>query len=122
MTEAMTDLYGPVISRYARAQAISDGVLIDVSDSEGAGLFKFPAVITAALHSALSKGAGKEEAAFNARLYDVFDMMRNKARTSQESDVFFRVKVGSRVLLLWGNCGPGDDPAPVLTIGFPEDR
>lgn len=118
----MTDFFGEVISRYTRAQAISDGVLFDVSDSEAAGLFKYPAAITAALSSALSRGAGNEAATFNARLWDVFYMMRNEARNCSDSDLFFSVKVGSRVLELWGNCGPGDDPAPVLTIGFPEDR
>ena len=111
-----------VISSYSREQAIEDGVLHDVSDSEAAKLFKYPAAITCALSGALSRGAGNEAATFNARLWDVFYMMQTKARTCSDSDVFFSVKVGSRVLKLWGNCGPGDDAAPVITIGFPEDR
>lgn len=117
-----TEIFGEVISRYTREQAVSDGVLLDVSDSEAARLFKYPAAITSALASALSRGAGNEAASFNARLWDVFYMMQIKARTSRDSDVFFRVTVGSRVLALWGNCGPGDDGAPVITVGFPEDR
>ena len=118
----MDDLFGPVISRYTRAQALADGVLFDVSDSEAAGLFKYPAAITTALFSELKRGAGNEAATFNARLWDVFYIMQVQARRTNDSDVFFRVKVGRRVLALWGNVGPGDDPAPVLTVGFPEDR
>ena len=120
----LTDFYGPVISRYTRAQAIEDGVLIDVSDHEAAEMWKFPVAITSALHGELSVGAGKDAATFTARLRDVFHMMKLRAfaRSEPDPDVFFRVKVGRRVLRLWGNIGPGDDPAPVLTVGFPEDR
>ena len=122
MTADLESVFGPVISRYTRAQAIADGVLIDVSDSEAAGLFQYPAVITTALHAALARGAGNEAATYNARLWDVFYMMRNAARNCSDSDVFFRVKVGREVLALWGNCGPDDDGDPCMTVGFPEDR
>ena len=110
-----------IISSYSRAQAIADGVLCDVTGSEAADLFKFPAVITVALHSEISRGGGNEAATYNARLWDVFYMMTVAARQSGGSDVFFTVKVGARNLKLRGNIGPGDDPAPVLTVGFPED-
>ena len=123
---SMEDVFGPVISVYTRAQAHADGVLIDVSDSEGASLFKFPVSITAALHSELSRGAGIEIDTYNARLWDVCYMAviasKRSARHSDDSDVFFTVRVGKRNLRLWGNCGPDDDGAPVMTFGFPEDR
>lgn len=122
-TMSNTDnFFGEVISVYTRAQAHADGILLDVSDSEGARLFKFPVSITVALHSALSRGAGNEAATYNARLWDVCYMATVKARTSNESDLFFKVKVGREVLALWGNCGPEDDGAPCMTFGFPEDR
>lgn len=115
--------FGKIISSYTREQAIEDRVLIDVSESEAASLFKFPAAITMALHSALKVGEGMDLDTYNARLYDVFYMMLVKARRRDPgSDVFFRVKIGRKTLALWGNCGPGDDTEPVITVGFPEDR
>lgn len=117
----MTEMYGEVISSYSRAQAIEDGVLIDVSYfNKGAKLFKHPVAITTALHSAIARGAGKKIEIYNARLWDVLHMAILAAKA--DPDVFFRVKVGARNLDLWGNCGPGDDAAPVVTIGFPSDR
>lgn len=116
----MTEMYGEVISSYSRAQAIDDGVLIDVSDNE-ACLFKHPIAITNALHLALLRGEGNEARTYNARLRDVFCIMTLAARRGGP-DVFFTVKVGARNLNLWGNCGPGDDPAPVITVGLPSDR
>lgn len=122
----LEEIFGPVIHTYSRAQAMADGILIDVSDSEAARLFKYPCAITSNLHSALVRGAGSEAATYNARLWDVlhmaFLMAKIKARNSGDSDLFFRVKVGNRNLDLWANCGPGDDAEPVMTFGFPEDR
>ena len=121
--ESLEEFFGPVISSYSRAQAVADGVLIDISGGEAASLFKWPCAITTALHGALARGAGNEAATYNARLWDVFYMMQHAARSAGgDSDVFFTVRVGRENLNLWGNCGPGDDAAPVVTVGFPEDR
>ena len=117
----MTEIYGEVISSYSRAQAIEDGVLVDVSEiNDAAKLFKFPVAITTAVHAAVARGAGKSAETYKARLFDVLHMAILAAKA--DPDVFFRVKVGARNLDLWGNCGPGDDASPVITIGFPSDR
>ena len=118
---SMTEIFGEVISAYTREQAHEDGVLIDVNDTDAGRLFKFPVSITVALHSALSVGAGSEASTYSARLWDVCYMAVVASKRAESSDVFFKVKVGRRVLALRGNCGPGDDPAPVMTFGFPED-
>ena len=118
----MTEMYGEVISSYSRAQAIEDGVLIDVSDTKAADLFRHPVAITTALHIAIARGAGSEPETYNARLFDVIHMMTLKGRAANTSDLFFRVKVGVCNLDLWGTCGPGDDAEPVITVGFPSDR
>jgi len=117
---SMEEIFGEVISVYTRAQAHEDGILIDVNDTDAGRLFKFPVSITVALHSALSVGAGSEASTYSARLWDVF-MAHVEAKRGGGSDVFFKVMVGRRVLALRGNCGPGDDSAPVMTFGFPED-
>ena len=119
----MTEIYGEVISSYSRAQAIEDGVLVDVSNvatAPNGGIFKFPVAITTAVHAMIARGAGKKIETYNARLHDVLHMAVLAAKA--DPDVFFRVKVGARNLDLWANCGPGDDARPVITIGFPSDR
>ena len=117
-------IFGEVIDRYTRAEAHADGLLIDVSDTEAAKLYRFPVSITVALAHALRRGAGKEPATFNARLWDFCYMGTIAAKVSREpgADVFYKVRVGRSNLKVWANCGPGDDAAPVMTFGFPEDR
>jgi len=117
--ESLTDYFGPVISSYSRAQAIEDGVLADVSETEAAKLFKHPVAITSDLWDVLVKGKGAESKVWNARLWDVCYMARHGKIDGPDS--WFKVIVGNRTLELRANCGPGDDGAPVMTIGFPGD-
>ena len=42
----MTEYFGEPISIYTRAQAIEDGVLVDVSESAREAGFKFPVAVT----------------------------------------------------------------------------
>ena len=117
----MDDFFGEVISSYSRAQAIEDGVLvaIDRDTFDGATIFKFPVAFTQALFADLRKGEGIEPALLAARVWDVC-YMSTQGQT-EGSDAFFKVIVGARTLALRANCGPGDDAAPVMTIGYPED-
>jgi hypothetical protein len=117
----MTDFFGPVISSYSRGQAIEDGVLVavDAEKFDGAGLFKFPVAFTSALWARLEVGRGSDAETFRGRVWDVC-YMSGHGRTDGP-DVYFDVIVGRETLHLRANCGPGDDPAPVMTLGFPED-
>lgn len=120
------DLFGEVIHAYSRAEAIADGVLVPVT-GEAAGLFKFPAAITASLDADCRAGQGSDPATYAARVWDVFYMLsvaiRAKApeATPGGSSVEFTVRIGKRSLKLLGHLGPGDGPEPVLTVGFPSD-
>lgn len=116
---SMEDIFGPVISSYSREQAHEDGVLVSVDDFDGAGNYKFPVSFTSALFSALQKGRGSDAETLSARVWDVC-YMSTQGRI-EGSDSFFKVIVGRETLALRANCGPGDDAAPVMTIGFPED-
>lgn len=117
----MSDLFdgAEVISVYTRAQAIADGVLVDMSETRAAEPFKFPVAFTAALVSDLRRGQGSDPETFEARAWDV-SYMATRGRMDG-SDAYFRVKVGRQTLSLRANCGPGDDAEPVITIGYPED-
>ena len=43
------ELFGPVISSYSRAQAIEDGVLVDITEQARQQRFVFPMAMTGAL-------------------------------------------------------------------------
>jgi len=66
-------LFGPVIYVYSRAQAIADGVLVDVTETAKEVGFKLPVAITEALHNRLTPtkadaGLGQD---YDGRLWDV---------------------------------------------------
>lgn len=46
--ETMVEIFGEAISTYTRAQAIEDGVLVDVSEIAKEAGFKFPVAVTRA--------------------------------------------------------------------------
>lgn len=116
------------ISIYTRAQALEDGTLIDVTaDAKEAG-FKYPVAITAAVMAQVVRpyGVAKEWGeSEKGRIWDVLWMLRTAIRSWQppaNSDICrFNViatdEKGKSVRHeLWSQCGPGDDPAPVITI------
>ena len=46
---SLEDIFGPVVASYSRAQAIEDGVLIDVTSMAGEAGFKWPVALTHAV-------------------------------------------------------------------------
>jgi hypothetical protein len=114
---------------YSRAQAIDDGILIDVSESARAAGFRYPVAMTAGAWGecvAVPKGAaGQDEA---GRLWDVLMVLRYAIRAggANTDRVSFRVSVTGernqrRDVELVSVCGPGDDAAPVITIMLPSE-
>jgi hypothetical protein len=59
MNATMEETFGPVISSYSRAQAIEDGVLVDVSNVLTPCPFKYPVAMTIAAYSATICAGGK---------------------------------------------------------------
>ena len=127
--------FGPVIYSYTRAQAIADGVLVDVTEmAKGAG-FHLPVAITEALENRLSptrvdQNLGQDYdgrlwdvlwlAAFTIKLADRGTDTVNFTVALQETDTKSR-QPQTIELHIRAVCGPGDDGEPVVTIGFPED-
>lgn len=123
-----------VIYSYTRAQALADGVLVDVSEMAREAGFRHPTVITADLHAVLTPNA-RERAygqSYAGRLWDVLFLAALTARRSiWGSQAVFDVRMAvcpnnhgrlhRRSLHLWVVVGPGDDHEPVVTIGFPQD-
>ena len=128
--------FGPVIDAYTRAQAIEDGILVDVSDTAREAGFKIPVAVTRTVWDrlvALPEGyRGFQDEA--GRLWDVLWMAHCYAVRASNSD---RVRMCVLVRDIRKDLrdshrpprkhfpivaiGAGDDAEPVITIMWPED-
>ena len=128
--------FDPVISVYTRAQAIEDGILVDVSDTAREAGFKIPVAVTRTVWTriiALPEGyLGFQDE--SGRLWDVLWMARHYALRASNSD---RVRMCVLVRDIRKDLrdshrpprrhcpivaiGAGDDGGPAITIMFPED-
>jgi len=118
-----------VVHRYTRAQAIADGVLVDLMQAETAPLvreagFKMPVAMTAtAFGEAVCPIGGELPPGqdLTGRLWDVLMVLKAAVKASRKTDeVHFTVSVfdgqKSNPVQLWALCGLGDDLEPVITI------
>lgn len=126
----LSDIFGEVIFAYSRADALADGVLIDVTKTAKEAGFSVPAVVTAHVWEEcvrVPEGCeGTQDE--SGRLWDVCWMAMVAARKAQNAS---RVKVELYVVRHEGRAaelvelvmaiGPGDDGTPVITIMFAED-
>jgi len=117
-----------VISTYTRAQAIEDGVLVDVSAVAREAGIKFPVALTATVFGQcveVPEGViGQDE---SGRLWDILWMLRLAAKKGGDT-VLFRLHVRSDnsdrtppLVTLKAVCGPGDQGEPVITIMLPDE-
>lgn len=129
------DPFGELIYSFSRAQAIEDGVLIDVTETAQEAGFRLPVALTsAAWHQAVEwteadsrRQTPKDE---SGRLWDVLWMAYLAAkRASGGCRVQFNVLVvprggaarRPRLTTLCMVIGPGDDGEPVITIMLPNE-
>jgi hypothetical protein len=120
-----------LIHAYTRAQAIADGVLIDVSKLAKEAGFKYPVALTSAAWAdcvAVPEGADDQDE--TGRLWDVLNVLHFAIKASPKnrdsSAIRFKVSVRtgeatSEDIELKSICGPGDDPNPVITIMLPDE-
>jgi len=126
--DPIRELFGDPISIYTRANALSDGVLADVTSS-AAGLFKIPVAFTSALWAIIEDlPAGQSgDAPLQERIREVLRAAIDVVRRHPEGPSPFTVPLligtsaGLKSLELFVHCGPGDQGEPVVTIGFPSD-
>jgi hypothetical protein len=118
-----------IIFAYTRADALADGVLIDVSPMAREAGFIVPVAVTATIWVRCVKVPPDSPAQDEAgRLWDLLNVCRWKIRGVGAGD--------SRVSFEWPtrnpdgtkgrdavivDCGPVDDGKPCLTIMLPED-
>lgn len=119
-----------VIHSYTRAEAIADGVLVDVSEMAREAGFKFPVALTRVVYAKYVEApegmTGQDQ---QGRLWDILNMLRFAAAQSRgESEILFklyvRVQKGDRrprLVTLKSVCGPNDDASPCITVMMPDE-
>jgi hypothetical protein len=144
MSDPMRELFGPVIHRYTRADAIRDEVLRDVSEVAREAGFTVPVALTSAVwfdcvswtdedEARKPEFTGQDEA---GRLWDVltvlFHTIRRKRAAAPSDDpsrLGFQVLripregrgLRPRLATLVAHVGPGDHAEPVMTVLMPDE-
>src|SRR5262245_15909909 len=118
-----------LIHRYTRADALADGVLIDVSQTAREAGFRYPVALTAAAWAkcvAVPPGVRCQDE--SGRLWDVLTVLRCAIRGPRRAARAVRFGVCVRndnrerpppLVRLRAVCGSGDDAGPVITVMLP---
>ena len=125
---AVEDLGMPLIYAYTRAQALEDGVLVDVSELAREAGFVWPVALTAAVWALVEDIPPRYRAwqTVEGRTYDVLWMAYCAIRSAEHSDTELRYTLlldhgRHRYLTLKLVTGPGDHGEPVVTIMLPDE-
>lgn len=139
---SMEDPFGPVIYAYTRAQAIADGVLVDVTKTAQEAGIKLPTAITTAVNvryvEVPEELKGQQDEA--GRRWDLLWMLSHAVRSGKlaGSEGMFELLVAMpasadweanekthggnlRLVTLKAVCGPSDDGSACLTIMKPDE-
>jgi hypothetical protein len=118
-----------LIYSYTRADALRDGVLIDVSATAREAGIRWPVALTCAAWGRCVRvppGVACQDEA--GRLWDVLFLLALAARRSAGAEVRYGVHVrtdnreGTPPLVrLKALCGPGDVGEPVITVTLPDE-
>jgi len=142
--EEVDEVFGPVIFRYTRKQAIDDGVLVDVSQMAAEAGVKLPTALTRAVYEQYVvvppelKGLQDD----SGRLWDILWMFACAVRGGgisgaighfdlivaqpdkedwRANEKVFEGNRQRRLVTLKAVCGPGDNGTACITIMRPEE-
>ena len=123
--------FGDVVYSYTRAQAVADGVQVEVTKTAQEAGIRFPVFLTRTVFDSYvtvpPDVSGQDEA---GRLWDVLWMLRFAIqRTSRGMERLpFALYVrndnrAAKLVKLIAQCGPLDidDPAPAITVMMPDE-
>jgi hypothetical protein len=115
-----------VIDSYSRAQAIADGVLVDVTEQARNSAIRYPVAVSDTLfHQYIepSEVLLKQGQSINGRLSDVFMQLIVAIKRSfcHVPDIHFSVAFlmdtgKTETVKVWATINGGDDGKPVVTI------
>ena len=140
--KTIEDFFGPPISIYTRADALSDGMLVDVSEMARDAKFRIPMAVTTSVWEECiywpedeANGYGQST---DGRLWDVLFLAHCEIASARgnEQDLEYKLNViprgtkpentgaiddftGAELKTLKINIGPGDNGEPVITIMQP---
>lgn len=119
-----------LISVYTRADALRDGVLVDLSDLAREAGFRIPLVVTEAVYAYLDPSPEliAEGQSLTGRAWDLLQVLRFAAAVYPDrSEIHFKVLFilspgcPPEPVPLKALCHPGDDGEPVLTVLLPSE-
>lgn len=123
--------FGPVIYSYTRAQAVADGVQVEVTKTASEAGIRFPVLLTRTVFDAyVAVPLGVECQDEAGRLWDIVWMLRFailRARAGADRiPVALYVRNDNRrttLIKLVATCGPLDldDPQPAVTVMMPDE-
>jgi hypothetical protein len=134
--QSAESFFGNVISTYTRAQAIEDGVLVDVGSTAQEAGFKWPVALTTAVWAdcvAWTEDDSRQQVYQDesGRLWDLLYMASHAIRSSKDSGdrllfQLYRVprdghSTEAILVTLKLIVGPGDAGEPVITILLPNE-
>lgn len=131
MSGSESSLFGEALYAYTRAQALADGVLVDVPDLAREAGFVFPVALTERLYHGYivpTIALVAEGQSIAGRLWDLLTVLRWTIQTSKDDSnlpfsVLFIMSSGSPPVAvhLVAVCGPGDNGEPVVTVMLPDE-
>ena len=125
--DEMTALFGDPISKYTRAQAIENGVLVDLTHWARETGYVWHIAVTRAVYAILEPPAKSMGQDLRGRAHDLLWMLFAAIRGNRtgQSVLTFRVLFAMPRRLKLGRlksvCGPDDDGQPCLTVMLPDE-
>lgn len=114
------NLFGETIYSYSRAQAIEDGVLVDLSQADSIRQhWKYPFACTSAVWAVIEEALQRPGQDVSGICHDIATMAKLAIPNAPDLElVRFGVIIAGRMHDLKLHIGPGDTAAPVLTLMF----
>lgn len=132
MNNTLEDLFGQPIHSYSRAEAIEDGILIDVTETTKEVGIKWPVAVTAQLFNFIEPTEKEQEQGqdVEGRLWDTLYLFTLTARKTEGPLMQYRVNyireqpnrtVKTETVTIKAVIGPGDSTEPVITLMLPHE-
>jgi len=112
------NVFGETVYSYSRKQAIEDGVLVDLSQVDSIKQhWKYPFACTSAVWAIIETALEKPGQDVSGICHDISTMAKLAIRGRRDTDqILFSAIIKPTKFELKLHIGPGDTPAPVLTL------
>ena len=118
---SLNNPFGEVIYSYSRAQAVADGVLVDLSQFKIVrDHWKLNLCCTDRVWTIIKDAVNQHKKDYDGILHDLSTCAKAKIGPGGDTLVFACI-VGKKTHGFKLHCGPGDTAAPVLTLMLPNE-